>query len=98
MSKESLQTPCGGGVAGRRTLLTFFLRGERDRSETKIRTVPRRLAGEAPRWPGDGAAGIGGADGIDRERHQYRSPVSSPATDLCRGRAGHHRRALVAHT
>jgi hypothetical protein len=73
MSKKCRRTPCGDGVSGNRTLLTFFLREERDRSETKILTVPRRLAGEGLRWPGDEAVGIGGADRIDRERHQYRS-------------------------
>ncbi|HET8663543.1 MAG TPA: hypothetical protein VFM08_04440 [Nocardioides sp.] len=35
--------------------------------------MPRRLADEGLRWLGDEAIGIGGADGIDRERHQYRS-------------------------
>jgi hypothetical protein len=73
MSKKSPETPCGAPPPGNRTLLTFFLREERDRSETKIRTVPRRLADEGLRWPGDEVIGIGGADGIDRERHQYRS-------------------------
>ncbi len=58
---------------GNRTLLTFFLREERDRSETKIRTEPRRLADEGLRWPGGEVIGIGGAGSIDRERHQYRS-------------------------
>ena len=71
--RNSAEGPCGDGVSGHRTLLTHFLRGERDRSETKIRTVAARLAGEGPRWPGDGAAGVGGAGWIDRERHQYRS-------------------------
>ena len=56
-----------------RTLLTFFFREGRDRSETKIQTVPRRLADEGLRWPGDEANGIRGAGRIDRERHQYRS-------------------------
>src|SRR3954453_6489155 len=44
-SKKSRQGPCGTGHSGHRTSPTHFLRGERDRSETKIRTVPRRLAG-----------------------------------------------------
>ncbi len=56
-------TPCGPGALGNRTLLTFFLREERDRSETKILTVPRRLADEGLRWPGGEGIGIGGAGG-----------------------------------
>jgi len=73
MSKKCRATPCIDGASARRTLLTFFLREGRDRSETKIHTVPRRLADEGLRWPGDEVVGIGGADRIDRERHQYRS-------------------------
>jgi len=73
MSEKVRENPCGGGVSGRRTSPTHSPRGERDRSETKICTAVPQLAGRQPRWPGDGAAGVGGADGIDRERHQYRS-------------------------
>jgi hypothetical protein len=35
--------------------------------------MPRRLADEGLRRPGGEVVGIGGVDGIDRERHQYRS-------------------------
>jgi hypothetical protein len=66
------ETPCGGGVAGRRTSPTQSLRGPRDRSETTICTTTERLAGRGWRWPDDGAAGIVGAGWIDR-RHRYRS-------------------------
>ena len=34
------------------------------------------------RWPGDEAAGVGGADWIDRERHQYRSSGEPPDPGL----------------
>lgn len=85
MSKKSRENPCGAGVVGHTTSPTHSLRGERDRSETKIRTVPHRLAGEGLRWPGDGAAGIGGAGWIDRERHQYRSLRCSAGPRTCAG-------------
>src|SRR6201999_1946708 len=77
---------------------THSLRGERDRSETKIRTTPRRLAGGGLRWPGGEVAGIGGAGWIDRERHQYRSLGVPEGHGLVPGSDGHRRRALVAHT
>jgi hypothetical protein len=67
-------TPWGGGVLGRRTPPTHSLRGERDRSETMIRSDRGRLAGPGRRRPGDGVCGIGGDGWIDRERHRYRSP------------------------
>jgi hypothetical protein len=62
--------------------------GERDRSETKIRTTPRRLAAEGSRRPGGGACGIGGAGWIDRERHQYRSSGVPPDSGLVPGPDG----------
>ena len=94
MSEEMAGNPCGAGRPGHRTLHTHFLRGERDRPETKIRTVAAQLAGRAPRRPGDGATGVGGVGWIDRERHQYRS--MERATGL--PEALPSGRALVAHT
>jgi hypothetical protein len=88
MSKKCRRSSCGAGVPSRRTSPTRSLRGERDRSETKIRTAPRRLADEGLRWPGDGVTGVGGVDWIDRERHQYRSPGEPLDHGLVPGRDG----------
>jgi hypothetical protein len=86
--KKCRRSSCGAGVQSRRTSPTRSLRGERDRSETKIRTAPRRLADEGLRWPGDGVTGVGGVDWIDRERHQYRSPGEPLDHGLVPGRDG----------
>ena len=40
------ESPCAAGRPGHRTSPTHFLRGERDRSETKIRTAEHQLAGD----------------------------------------------------
>ena len=81
-SEKFPESPCGPRPGRHRTSPTHSLRGERDRSETKIRTADRQLAGGSPRELGDEAAGVGVEDWIGRERHQYRSS----------------RRALVTHT
>ncbi len=75
----SSRTPSGeGGIGRRRRSLRW----------------PPSLLGEVPRWPGDGAAGVGGSGWIDRERHQYRSMERATGLPgvLPSGRA------LVAHT
>ena len=95
MSRKGPETPCGSGVPGHRTLLTHFLRGERDRSETKIRTMVGQLAGRGSRRPGDGGR-RGRRRRLDRPGA---SPVpvdgEGPRACLRRLTSG---RALVAHT
>jgi hypothetical protein len=74
MSGKGPKVPCPAPSPGRRTSPTHFLREARDGSETRIRTTEAQLAGGPSRWPGDGAAGVGVEERIDREHHQYRSP------------------------
>jgi len=80
--RSSGREPLVAGRSGAVELLSRNPSGESGIGRRRRSVPPPPACRRGWRWPGDEAAGIGVADWIDRERHQYRSSGEPPDPGL----------------